>query len=205
MNKTWTEQEQRTAAQIAVHLQKLTAQAGRLPKLAALDGRCASGKTTAAEILHRQYGWPVVHADDFFLRPEQRTPERYAEPGGNIDWERLREEVLIPLREGKPVSYRRFDCSCMKLGDTIILPASNLVLIEGSYSLHPKLRDLYDLKLFLTVSPKEQLRRIEERNGSEKLIMFKERWIPLEELYFSSCGSCEIADVCLNTSYLDQN
>ena len=49
--------------------------------------------------------------DDFFLRPEQRTPERYAEPGGNVDRERFLAEVLIPLRAGETVQYRRFDCS----------------------------------------------------------------------------------------------
>ena len=43
----------------------------------AIDGRCAGGKTMlarAAETLLRERGIPcrVLHADDFFLRPEQR-------------------------------------------------------------------------------------------------------------------------------------
>ena len=42
--------------------------------LVALDGRCAAGKTTLARMLGERYGWPVVHLDHFFLRPEQRTP-----------------------------------------------------------------------------------------------------------------------------------
>lgn len=76
----------------------------------AIDGPCGSGKTTLAALLAQLYDCPVFHADDFFLRPEQRTPERFAQPGGNLDRERLREEVLLPLHEGKPVCYRRFDC-----------------------------------------------------------------------------------------------
>ena len=55
----------------------------------ALDGPCASGKTTLAGEMGRKFGWSVVHMDDFFLRPEQRTPERYALPGGNVDHERF--------------------------------------------------------------------------------------------------------------------
>ena len=40
----------------------------------AIDGPCGSGKTTLAALLARLYDCPVFHADDFFLRPEQRTP-----------------------------------------------------------------------------------------------------------------------------------
>ena len=54
----------------------------------AIDGPCASGKTVFAASLHERFGGNVLHMDDFFLRPEQRTPERFAEPGGNVDRER---------------------------------------------------------------------------------------------------------------------
>ncbi len=58
----------------------------RLPRqerlLLAIDGGSASGKTTLAALLAQRYGCPVFHMDDFFLRPEQRTPQRLAEPGG---------------------------------------------------------------------------------------------------------------------------
>ena len=56
----------------------------------AIDGRCASGKTTLATALAVSLGATVFHADDFFLRPEQRTAERLSEPGGNMDRERLK-------------------------------------------------------------------------------------------------------------------
>ena len=185
---------------LEVHLHHLLATNPGRPLIAAIDGRCASGKTTAAELLQKQFGWTVVHADDFFLRPEQRTPERYAEPGGNLDRERLREEVLLPLREGKPAAYRRFDCSVMELGNTVEVPASDLVIVEGSYSMHPELRDLYDMTIFFDVSSEEQLRRIEARSGKEKLQMFIDRWIPLEERYFTGCKVAENADLHIITS-----
>lgn len=66
----------------------------------AIDGPCGSGKTTLAALLAQLYDCPVFHADDFFLRPEQRTPERFAQPGGNLDRERLREEVLCRCTRG---------------------------------------------------------------------------------------------------------
>jgi len=66
--------------------------------IVAIDGKCTSGKTTLASKLTQIYDCNVFHMDDFFLRPEQRTPERFAEVGGNVDYERLQEEVMIPLK-----------------------------------------------------------------------------------------------------------
>ena len=46
------------------------------PRIVALDGRCAAGKTTLAARLQQRSGCNVVHMDDFFLRPAQRTKAR---------------------------------------------------------------------------------------------------------------------------------
>ena len=72
--------------------------------------------------------------DHFFLPPERRTPERLAEPGGNVDWERCLEEVLRPLRQGKFVSYRPYDCHQDCLLDPIEVSPLRLTLVEGAYS-----------------------------------------------------------------------
>ena len=53
--------------------------------IVAIDGKCTSGKTTLASKLAELYDCNVFHMDDFFLRPEQRTPARFAEVGGNVD------------------------------------------------------------------------------------------------------------------------
>ena len=50
----------------------------------AIDGKCTSGKTTLAARLAEIYDCNVFHMDDFFLRPEQRTPERFAQIGGEV-------------------------------------------------------------------------------------------------------------------------
>jgi uridine kinase len=124
--------------------------------------------------------------DDFFLRPEQRTPERLAIPGENIDHERFLSEVLSPLAEGRPFSYRPFDCGTGCLGEPVFVPVSNMIIVEGSYAHHPKLRDAYTLRIFLTVDPEEQMRRIISRNGQRVAAIFRDRWIPMEESYFTA-------------------
>lgn len=66
------------------------------PLRVAIDGPCASGKSTLGQLLAGVYGCPLIRMDDFFLRPEQRSPERLAQPGGNVDYERFSREVLSP-------------------------------------------------------------------------------------------------------------
>ena len=143
--------------------------------LAAIDGRCASGKTTLAAQLQQQFDCCVIHMDHFFLRPHQRTPQRYQEPGGNVDRERFLEEVLLPLSRGESVQYSPFLCYSQQMGEPIRISTKGLVIVEGSYSCHPELFPFYDLTVFLTLNPEEQLRRILAREGAEKTEVFRQK------------------------------
>ena len=169
------------------------------PMIVAIDGRCAAGKTTLAERLREQFDCNVIHADSFFLRPEQRTAERLDTPGGNIDYERLRDEVMEPLVRGGEFSYRVFDCKKMELAEEIRIEPNGLTIVEGSYCCHPALWEYYNLRVFLTVDTEEQLRRIEKRNGADALTAFRERWIPLEEKYFAALNIAERCGLVLDT------
>lgn len=174
----------------SVSLPLLAAEANALRQrrvLVALDGRCAAGKTTLAAQLRQRYGWSVVHMDHFFPRPEQRTVERCAQPGGNIDHERFLAELLLPLREGRTPLYRPFDCHSGRLLDPIPFVPGPVVLAEGSYACHPALREHFDLRAFLDIGPALQMDRITAREGEAYARVFREKWIPLEEAYFSSC------------------
>ena len=153
----------------------------------AIDGNCTAGKTTLAGKLAEIYDCNVFHMDDFFLRPEQRTPERYAEVGGNVDYERFMEEVLLPLKTGNAFSYRPFDCSTFTLTQPVDVTPRKLNIIEGTYSHHPYFGDPYDLKIILTVSPEIQRQRILERPAFLHKRFFDE-WIPMENQYFENLG-----------------
>ncbi len=167
------------------------------PVIIALDGRCAAGKTTLARELRRDYGWSVVPMDHFFLRPEQRTQARLEQPGGNVDHERFLVEVLRPIRAGQPAEYRPYNCHSGDFDAPVRVEPAPVVLVEGSYSCHPDLWDCYDLRLFLTVDPQEQRRRLLAREGAEKAQVFARRWIPLEERYFAAFDVAGRCDYCL--------
>ncbi len=162
--------------------------------LIAIDGRCASGKTTLANTLKEKLSCNVIHMDDFFLRPEQRTTERYDEPGGNVDRERFLEEILLPLKSESTFFYRPFDCHTMALGEPIPVHPNEIAVIEGTYSCHPALWEYYDFHIFLTTTPEKQFDRLTKRDGAN-VQMFREKWIPLEERYFTACKpdvKCEL-------------
>lgn len=163
-------------------IDKRLSKGGRL--VLAIEGGSASGKTTLASLLANIYGCTVFHMDDFFLRPEQRTPERLREPGGNVDRERFLLEVLTPLREGRPIDYRRYDCGSGRLLPPERVTPTALTVVEGAYSMHPDLADAYGLSVFLDASADCQRKRILHRNTEAHAARFFSEWIPMEHRYF---------------------
>lgn len=160
----------------------------------AIDGNSGAGKSVLAQAIADAYGANLFHMDDFFLRPEQRTPERYAMPGGNVDYERFQKEVLLPLSVNTPFDYRAFDCRTMQLGERISVKPKRLRIVEGAYSQHPVFGEPYDLRVFLGLPPAEQSARILKRNGRAMWKRFMNEWIPYENAYFAHYSVLQKAD-----------
>lgn len=181
-------------------IQQITLKAAQLLEqkesiIIAIDGRCASGKTTLCGQLQRRFECDAAHMDSFFLTPLQRTAERLEKPGENVDHERFLAEVLLPIKENKKAVYRPFSCKSGGFGEPVTVSAGKIFIVEGSYSCHPTLRDFYDLKVFLTVSKQEQMERIKRRNGIDAAERFSSLWIPLEERYFEAFGIASLCDI----------
>lgn len=168
------------------------------PCVIAVDGRCGSGKSTFGKALAEALQADLFHMDDFFLRPEQRTAERYRTPGENVDHERFA-GVIAAWRKQEPFAWQKFDCGTMSLLPAEICMPRRTAVVEGTYSMHPELRQYYDLTLFLEIDPEFQKERILRRSDEAVLQTFIERWIPLEELYFSSMDIRNLCDLCLQS------
>lgn len=163
--------------------------------LIAIDGSCCSGKTTAAARLGERLGASVFHMDDYFLQPHMRTSDRLNRPGGNVDAGRFYLDVLFPASRGETAHVRRYDCHQNMLLPSVAVDPGRVVIVEGAYSLHPLLAPRYDLKVFCRIDPSLQLARIRARNGEDAVPAFQNRWIPLENAYFSALSieqSCDI-------------
>lgn len=163
--------------------------------LIGIDGNAAAGKTTLAAMLAAIYPCNVVHTDHFFLPLAKRTEARFKSAGGNIDYERLWDEVLAHLPAQTPLSYRRFDCSTMAFAPQQLPLLPQLpVIVEGSYSLHPYFKKAYDLRVFVTLDSAAQQARIIKRNGDALALRFINEWIPMENHYFAECAIREGCD-----------
>ncbi len=150
----------------------------------AIEGKCTSGKSTLAGHLSEIYDCNIFHMDSFFLQKHQRTQERLSQPGGNVDYERFKEEVLKRLIKGGEFSYRPYDCSTQKLAQPVEVMPKRLNIIEGVYSMHPELLDAYDLSVYLDIEYAKQLERLKNRNTPHMVDRFINEWIPLENMYF---------------------
>ncbi|NLY71646.1 MAG: uridine kinase [Clostridiales bacterium] len=166
--------------------------------MVAIDGNSGAGKSNLASIIEKEYECNVFHMDDYFLRPEQRTIYRLREVGGNIDYERFKQEVIDGILSRKRFSYSKYDCKTKTLDVSIAVEPKKLNIIEGVYSLHPTLSEFYDLKIFLTIDKKEQIRRLSNREDPSKLKRFIEEWIPLEDEYFKELEIKKKCDLVLD-------
>lgn len=167
--------------------------------IVAIDGKAASGKTTAANLLSSLYKTEIIHMDDFFLPIELRTEKRLNEPGGNVHYERFKEEVISKLNNDNSFEYKKFDCSIMDYNGTASINKSKLLIIEGAYSLHPLFKKYYDISAFFEISEKQQMDRILKRNGEKMAGIFKSKWIPMENQYiehFNIKDNCNFVINC---------
>lgn len=163
----------------------------------AIDGPCASGKTTLAREISKKIPSIIIRTDDFFLPPEMRSEERLSQPGGNIHYERFAEEVVGGIKSGKEFSYRVFSCESSDFVAEKHIDPTGLIIVEGSYSLRPDFEEIYDLKIFVKADYDKRIERIRKRDGEEKLRVFKEKWIPLEEQYFEYYGIEQKCDIVI--------
>lgn len=154
----------------------------------AIDGNCGAGKSALALLVSGIYDCNVFHMDDFFLQPQQRTEERLNQQGGNVDYERFYDEVLMGIKRNRSFRYRKYECQNQQLGEAVAVTPKRLNIIEGSYSMHPKLIGFYSLKIFMQVGAHEQSDRILKRSGAELHERFLSEWIPMENRYFESLG-----------------
>ncbi len=183
--------------EIAARVDGLRA-AGVRPVVIGMDGMAASGKTTLAALLAERLDAAVIHMDDFFLPQGFRTPERLRTPGGNVYYERFCQEVKPYLRSGQLFGYRVFDAHKHEYVDVRDVWPKPVIIVEGCYCMHPEIGDIYDLRLFVEVSPYEQERRILETRA-KVAEMYKAMWIPMENRYHKAFSVKEGCDMVITS------
>lgn len=186
--------------QTAVHAIERLCDGSKSPILIAIDGRTGAGKTTLAKYLRDCFSLNLFHMDDFYLQGHQRTRERLSEVGGNVDYERFREEVLLPVLRGETVYYQPFNYLTMDfdLSYGRKIAPKRLNLIEGSYSMHPYFGEVYDLGIFMDVTYEAQIQNVIDRQGTAELDDYIDKWIPKTDRYLERFGIRNRCDIIID-------
>lgn len=166
--------------------------------LIAIDGKCASGKSSFSDLLNEKYDCNIFHMDDFFLPAKFKTNERLDEAGGNVDYIRFKEDIIEKLEENKSFKYQIFNCKVQKLTEYRNITPKKLNIVEGVYSMNPELIDYYDVKIFFDIDDNTQKERILNRNGKDMYKKFRDIWIPLENKYFKELEIRKKADIVID-------
>lgn len=114
----------------------------------AIDGPDHATSSNLAQELQQKYKCNIFRTSNYTRLPDDLTPETLAQPGGRLDWQRLKAEVIEPLKEGRQVIFRVYSVIAMSYMPPMPVDAKKLNIIEGVYSMHPELAGLYDLTLF---------------------------------------------------------
>ena len=171
--------------------------------LVAIDGLGGAGKSTLARLLKEQLKtleWivAVVKHDDFYLPSHQRENQQAKIIGRDFEWERLRDQVLTPIREGRSAHYQRYDWETDVLAEWRAISAPDVVLVEGVYTMRRELAHLYDLKIWVECPRAIRLARGIARDGQKSRTIWEQDWMPKEDDYVKTHLPHERADLSIN-------
>ncbi|MFD2680297.1 uridine kinase family protein [Bacillus seohaeanensis] len=168
--------------------------------LLGIDGCGGAGKSTLAQSFKEVGGnnVTIIHMDDFYKPSGIRKQVSNNEIGGNWDYERVKKQVLEPLRNNQKTKYQRYDWNIDDMAEWHDLPTEGLVVIEGCYSLVKSLNNYYNFKIWVE-SPKElRLSRGIERDGEENRHLWEDLWMPAEEQYIREQQPLKTVDLIVD-------
>lgn len=154
------------------------------PVVIAIDGPSCSGKSILATAVALRSGASILEGDDFYrdTLPSLSAAQREAMSDAAvvdavIDWERLRDEGLLPLRAGHPATFEPYDWETDdgRLAAPKTIPTTDLIIIEGVYAARPELAELVDITVYLGVDTRTRAERYAEREDDPEWLRFWER------------------------------
>lgn len=134
-------------AVIAHRVTSLAATVNR-PLMLGISGFGGAGKSTLAQaLLELMPGSQVVPGDQFLL---SRPPTARSDDWASVDRERLRTQVMLPIRRGQAPHYQVYDWAAGALGGWLAVTGSP-VIVEGLGLFHPDIVGHFDLRVWIDV------------------------------------------------------
>ncbi|MET8148216.1 uridine kinase [Actinoplanes sp. NPDC049668] len=160
-------------------------------RLVAVDGPSGAGKSRFAGRLAKVADIPVVHTDDLLDGWDDQF----------TFWQRLEEQVLDPLRHGRPASYRRYLWHRGAFGaDPVTVEPAPAVLLEGVTAARRVIRPELSYSVLVTAPPQLRWRRAIARDGRDDVAFraYLERWRANEDEHFESDETAAHVDLLVD-------
>lgn len=169
--------------------------------LIAVDGRSGTGKSTFAkyfanELKQYKIKIDIVQTDNFYQKELLSEPSEEYTYG--YFWKRLREQVILPLKNNKAAEYKLSDWTTGKVFGQRKIEANQIIIIEGVISTYEEIADLFDLKIWLGCQKEARIKRIIKRGDfpEEEL----KDWQIIEDDYVARQNKLDNADIIIDTS-----
>ncbi len=165
-----------------------------------IDGCGGAGKSrlateVRAALVSRGRDISVVQMDNFYFPSALRNANFARDAvGGAFDWQRLRDQILAPLRAGQPARYQRYDWPSDALAEWHDVP-HGIVIVEGVYSTRVELKEFYHLTVWVECPRPIRLARGIERDGEAARRKWEDEWMPAEDRYVLEQSPHTQADV----------
>jgi uridine kinase len=173
-------------------------------KIVGIDGLNGSGKKTFTENLQKSLPNSfVIHAGDFLKIKSEQVSERSFAVNQNFDWDRLEQEIFVPLRYEEPISYHIYDYKKDVIGEKIVVPVDVLILVEGTYVIQNRFTEMYDFKIWIEVPESVRLTRILESQGEGEWRRWKEGGAIIENNYLEKEKQNIRADLIIDGNNFD--
>jgi uridine kinase len=189
---------------------------GRERFAVALDGPDAAGKTTlAASLVARLGGQAVAASMDGFhhLRAVRHRLGRASAEGyyrETFDHATAIAEMLIPFRDGASkirVATTDYDAD-LPISPMVDVPARAVLVVDGVFLQLPALRPLWDLVVYLRVSPELSWERGMARDArrgdsvDDLAVRYRDRYLPGQAMYRADHDPEHNADIVVDMTDL---
>jgi len=189
----------------------------KLTFIIAIDGHGGVGKSTFSRWLSTELektgnSVSIVSTDEFPLRSTWKSLKDYPEvkTAYSIDTNRLKTEILEPLKTGRRVTYMSRDWWNQKKDLLKTFEGGDFVIVEGCYLLQHELREFYDYTIFISVELKRAQSQSATRdihNGGDNIIaplLWQEIYYPQEVKYIEEESPQNVANLVVRAFTSDQ-
>lgn len=169
--------------------------------LVGVDGGAGAGKTTfthwfAETIKETTTPVSIVHIDNF-CRPSAERRKDYAVVS-DLDWKRLRDQVLIPLQSGEAARFQLYDWPADRLKDWVTIDVGGVTIVDGVTATRNELSGYYDLRIWFSCPRDIRVSRLSGRGDTSAAEI--KRWLPSEDRYIASHDPESRAHLVIDTT-----